>query len=159
MGADIYYESDLFEAKNQALDNCLAAEKGTPDGEEMLLRYRKALDDVEQSSDYFRDSYNSSNLLWQYDLSWWRDIGVVLDEDGHLPIAEAVKLRDIIQAKEIDKERVYKTFGESEYPFGEPVTDPDELEEWYDYFVNKRIEFLNILNRSIENNKPLYCSV
>jgi hypothetical protein len=22
----------------------------------------------------FKDSYNSSNLLWLFDLSWWRDV-------------------------------------------------------------------------------------
>jgi hypothetical protein len=27
---------------------------------------------------YFRDSYNSSNLLWPFDLSWWQDVLEVL---------------------------------------------------------------------------------
>jgi hypothetical protein len=34
---------------------------------------------------YFRDSYNRTNLLWLFDLSWWRDIGEkLIDRDGNL---------------------------------------------------------------------------
>jgi len=34
---------------------------------------------------YFRDSHNSSNLLWLFDLSWWRDVsGVLVGKDGKM---------------------------------------------------------------------------
>jgi hypothetical protein len=34
---------------------------------------------------YFRDSYNGSNLLWLFDLSWWQDVlEVLVDKDGKM---------------------------------------------------------------------------
>jgi hypothetical protein len=34
---------------------------------------------------YYRDSYNNSNLLWLFGLSWWEDVlGVLTGKDGKM---------------------------------------------------------------------------
>ncbi len=91
MGADVYLHSRFddnkrkhspaFDAAASARD--LAANSGKKERAEKLQQEVEAAHDGIYAPDgYFRDSYNKSSLLWQLDLSWWRD--VALDEDGFL---------------------------------------------------------------------------
>lgn len=51
--------------------------------EEQLLECGKRADELDSliysPSHYFRDSYNEGSLLWSLGLSWWQDIGGLID--------------------------------------------------------------------------------
>lgn len=48
---------------------------------------------------YFRDSYNTSNLLWRFDLSYWSN-DLKLNDDGDLPPSEAKRLLEMLKERE-----------------------------------------------------------
>ena len=51
------------------------------EAQEQVLRYY----DKMYQRGYFRDSYNPSNLLWLFGLSWWRDVlDVLVGKDGKM---------------------------------------------------------------------------
>lgn len=56
------------------------------------------------SNKYFRDSYNSTSILWQYNLSWWHDVAKLLNEDGNLTPETAQKLLNRMEENEDDFE-------------------------------------------------------
>jgi len=82
MGADLYLNSvfqkyrdryapkfDHWVAKRDALHK--AGQQAAADkAQKQVLRYY----DKMYQRGYFRDSYNSSNLLWLFELSWWQDV-------------------------------------------------------------------------------------
>jgi hypothetical protein len=49
---------------------------------------------------YFRDSYNDSNLLWKFGLSWWNDIIPLLDDDRYLPVQKQKTLLTMLKERE-----------------------------------------------------------
>ena len=50
---------------------------------------------------YFRDSYNPSNLLWLFDLSWWRDVSTVLvGKGGKTSPRNAERFLEVLTDKE-----------------------------------------------------------
>jgi len=162
MGADLYIQSgidttekDKWEEKfNKAVeirnaipkDNELARNAA----QEQVMEYYDKMYDADLG--YFRDSYNPTSLLWQYGLSWWTDVGDMLDEEGNLSPAEAQKLLDIIKAKEI-----------TEVNRSSDICIKDEdgyrEEEWLEYFQDKRERFITFLKTAIDLNEPIYCSI
>jgi hypothetical protein len=96
MGADLYIHGKMFdpEGKEDRLreewDELIRARNEITDksaGE--WAKLQKRIEEVgdalwENNPEYFRDSYNASNCLWPIGLSYWRDVGDMLDE-----IAEA----------------------------------------------------------------------
>lgn len=67
---------------------------------------------------YFRDSYNDSSILWQLNLSWWRDVTPILDKypdsnDGSPPEASAeilalIKSRPVPDWPDTDEGRYFR---------------------------------------------------
>ena len=157
MGADVFYEGPKYKEEQKLWEEYNKIKDSDADEsvkEHIRLRWIKSTDQLDE--DYFRDSYNNSSVLWQMGLSWWNDVGTVLDKEGRLPIDEAIKLRKIIQEHPIIKEKIeFKDFGCDPT---KPFTEKDR-EEWFQYFVEKRKTFLKMLDRSIEFNAPLICSV
>jgi hypothetical protein len=50
---------------------------------------------------YFRDSYNPSNLLWLFDLSWWRDVlDVLVGKDGKMSPRNAGRFLQMLAGRE-----------------------------------------------------------
>ena len=159
MGADIYYNSPKFLEKDMLFEkwaripNSSEAKK-----EEAHLLWKKAYNEFDESGDYFRDSYNSSSLLNIIGLSWWRDVIPMLDEEGQLPIIHAMRLWKMIEKSPIVRETIKARMEEVSFGEKEELSDK-ELDEWYDYFVEKKATFMKMLDRSIENNNPLLCSL
>jgi hypothetical protein len=87
---------------------------------------------------YFRDSYNDSCLFAQLRLSWWQDMRAYLNDDGMLVPEQAKKLYAVVQ------DRVFS-----------PTLSVKELA----YFVAKKQRFLEFLQRAIDMNEPIYCSI
>ena len=161
MGADIYLRSvsdkaratheplfhEAVERRNQA------GKSGDKAAEEAAqAEVSEHYDAMYPDDGYFRDSYNKTSLFWMMDLSWGQFGGI--DENGELPIEEAKKLRAQLADNDIDEAKFNKTFG------GRVKTDTaSSTEEWREFFADKRNRLIALLDKSIELNEPLYCSV
>jgi hypothetical protein len=70
--------------------------KNAPTNEEHLWeRSQEAVDDG-----YFRDPYNDGSVLWQYGLSWWRDITKLQDEEGVISVENTKKFLQMLAERE-----------------------------------------------------------
>lgn len=49
---------------------------------------------------YFRDSYNNSNLLWQFDLDYWNFFKSLLNDDYELSVLKAEHLLTELEKRE-----------------------------------------------------------
>ena len=50
---------------------------------------------------YFRDSYNPSNLLWLFELSWWQDVlDVLTDKKGRMSPNNARRFLQMLEERE-----------------------------------------------------------
>ena len=93
MGADLYlnsafkknrskYESKFnhWVAKRDTLQKA-GQQEAADKAQEQVWKYYDKMNE----RGYFRDSYNSSNLLWLFELSWWEDVlALFVDEDGDM---------------------------------------------------------------------------
>ena len=106
MGADLYI-SALFNRQYGAwepkLEKATAARDAAPAGtRERELAQALVEHCFKQlyAQGYFRDSYNPSNLLWKFGLSWWSDITPLLDEAGQLLPVDARHLLAVLRNRE-----------------------------------------------------------
>ncbi len=114
--------------------------------------YIESLDRIGDEEGYYRDSYNNTNLLWQYDLSYWTDVGALLDKDNFMSVANIKYFLALIAENELPNPPKLDDGA---------VVDDDEnsLEAWYNYFVEKKQKLMDFLLKAIELNEPIYCSI
>ena len=162
MGADIYLESvsdKLRAAKEKEFNDAVKVRNAIKDDNSEAFKQAQAkvseTYDAMYADGYFRDSYNGSSLFWVLGLSWWNDVGDLLDE-GYLPIPNAKKLLKMVQDAPLTLETV-QTYLNEQNKKGE--TYKDTAQEWFDHWVKKRQNFIEMLHRSIELNEPLRCSI
>ena len=109
---------------------------------------------LKSTNGYFRDSYNNSSLFAAIGKSWWgmcgKDDGI--DDNGFMSVSSMQKLREELQGIEITSDSIAKNWGDD--TFGET---PDN--ELADYMIDKRKDLLLLLDKAIELNEPLFCSV
>lgn len=152
MGADIYLKSisDKAKAEHQPMFNaaCRRREAATTEDERKAIQaeVERHYDAMYPDDGYFRDSYNRTSLFWLYGLSWWQS---PIDSSGHLPIDEAKTLRDKLVTTEFPRSKIESEFKNSD----------DPVDSWVEMFTNKRTRLIALLDKSIELNEPLYCSV
>jgi hypothetical protein len=149
MGADLYI-SPLFEKQRTRWE---------PQFEKAIRRrdslksdteeYRQAQCRVEECHEkmyaqgYFRDSYNNSNLLWKFGLSWWNDIIPMLDKDDRLSVQQAEILLEMLAEREALFEQNMEKL-----PLKEDM-----------YFRQRYGELRDFLNDAIELDKPIDTSL
>lgn len=102
---------------------------------------------------YFRDSYNSTSLMWRLGLSWWEDIAKMLDKEGNLTLEKAQELRNIVAGLPVK----YATLKELKEGHCN-VDSPNAEKEWNDYYNKKKQSFLDFLDEAIRLRQPIYCS-
>jgi hypothetical protein len=95
---------------------------------------------------YFRDSYNDYNVLWQMDLSWWRDITPMLNNHHELTVKGIKEFKAMVEAREIP--------AEPKAHDGKPITCATR-----DDYVKRRQELLDYLNQAIKEKIPIKCSL
>ena len=92
MGADLYLRP-VFEPNrkkwegkfNETIKKRDACEKGALAWNRYQQEAHECFNQM-YAEGYFRDSYNSSNLLWKFGLSWWTDVIPMLDEERKLTV-------------------------------------------------------------------------
>lgn len=99
---------------------------------------------------YFRDSYNSSNLLLRFDLSYWQN-DLQLNEDGYLPPAEARRLLAMLKEREPIFEESLQRVSDDGWS--------DSPEEVIAYFRMKYLKLRVFLKMAIQLNEPIRWSV
>lgn len=103
--------------------------------------------------DYFRDGYNDYNVLWQYGLSWWKDITPLVSEDGYMPIPNIKKFLDMIEKKDSKFQKSVKGVKISRIT-KEPLPDADK--QWY---LKKSNELKTFLRTAIKHKTEILCSL
>jgi hypothetical protein len=109
---------------------------------------------------YFRDSYNSSNLLWSLGLNYWQWLGSFVDGKGYLRPQYARIILKKIESKSVTEIRVKRHLKSQKIELdnnGKPADE--EFKELLDYFVEKRERLLRFLKMAIETDSPILCSI
>ena len=159
MGADLYLNSvfrkhrdryapkfDHWVAKRNALHK--AGQRAAADeAQKQVLRYY----DKMYQRGYFRDSYNGSNLLWLFDLSWWRDVleGLV-GKDGKMSPENAEHFLRLLG----DRESVFQANLAKVKP-----ADGETRAEVEKYFRKKYEHLKTFLRRAIDRKECIQCSL
>lgn len=179
MGADIYLNSafeaskaqyqPIFDAAVEARNRKLQELGNVPLDHPTIAPLQEKVTDAYEalfSTGYFRDSYNDSNFLWTRDLSWWADVGEMLDGEGYLPIDKTKELRERILAApalttEFVREHVEarrKRNADNGWGEFKPASDED-VEAWREFWVEQQEKLIALIDQSIALDEPLLCSV
>jgi hypothetical protein len=151
--------------------------------EGLIAHTTKGFDAMRASGGYFRNGYNSGDVMWAMGLTWHGTFSPMLDQ-AHLPIERARELIAMIEARPLNRERVAAHIfehmddgAEPDHPFVgrglqwasdaaataagkrfEPLGPPD-LDQLFQFLNTRRDELLAILRKSVELDEPLYCSL
>jgi hypothetical protein len=159
VGADSYLNSifrkhrdkyepkfDHWVAKRNALHK--AGQREAADrAEKQVLKYFEKM----HERGYFRDSYNPSNLLWLFDLSWWQDVlEVLVDKDRKMSPANAGRFLRML----VDREPVFEAKLKKVKPAkGETRAEVEE------YFRDKYERLKAFLQQAIDRKECIECSL
>lgn len=99
---------------------------------------------------YFRDSYNSTSVLWRLGLSWWQDLEPdVRDEDADINCSPELcrQFLDKVQSAEL------KLPTRAELIANHAKVDDGEnsVEAWHKFYTEHRDNLIAFLKRAIEN--------
>lgn len=114
--------------------------------------------DLMHADGYFRDSYNSSSVLWQYDLSWWNDI-VPLCKDGKLNAEGIKKFLALLDTHEKNFEHNMVEGRRRENLSGEEVQEPVPTQEEEKYFRDAAEELRAFLNEALREGIEIDASL
>jgi len=92
---------------------------------------------------YFRDSYNDSNLLNKFGLSWWNDVVPMLNDKSQLTPEKASALLSMLKEREDEFE----------------CNLASQQEPAKRYFRQKYEMFKQFLNQAIQLGVPIDCSL
>lgn len=102
---------------------------------------------------YFRDSYNNSNLLWQFGLDYWVWLESLLNKQGDLTPA---KIKLVLKTLK-DNEPVFEKNLASQNHFDEwTLEDGDDKEKYYRQKYEQLKKFLNL---ALKKDLPIGCSI
>ncbi len=98
---------------------------------------------------YFRDSYNSSNLLWMFELSWWGDVlDKLTNDEGWMSPANAWRLLEMMQEKETLFEEKLQQL----------ELDEDESQAEVEAYFRQKYERLKaFLQEGIDRKEAIHC--
>jgi hypothetical protein len=159
VGADLYLNSvfrkhrdryapkfDHWVAKRKALHKA-GQQEAADKAQKWVLKYCGKM----HERGYFRDSYNSSNLLWLFDLSWWQDVlEVLVDKDGKMSPRNAKRLLQMLADRKLIFEANLKKVKPAK---GETRAEVEE------YFRDKYERLKAFLRQAIDRKESVQCSL
>ena len=160
MGADLYIQSIYKENEakwNPKFRDAVARrDAATEEGNQTLADeiQKEVMECYEQMNaiGYFRDSYNTSSILWLLGLSWWENIGAMLNKRNFLSVTKAKKLKKMIAEKEVPE--ITREWLE-ENGYGEE----QDIAQVNKYYKDAKDELLAFLDKAIEMKEAIYCSI
>jgi hypothetical protein len=137
---------DHWVAKRKTLYK--AGQREAADGaQKQVLKYFEKM----HERGYFRDSYNSSNLLWLFDLSWWQNVlEVLVDQDGKMSPENAESFLRLLE----DRESVFQANLAKVKP-----ADGETRAEVEQYFRKKYERLKAFLRQAIDRKESVQCSL
>tara|TARA_R110001606_G_scaffold384405_1_gene547252 strand:- start:463 stop:918 length:456 start_codon:yes stop_codon:yes gene_type:complete len=151
MGADLYIEGaikSLHEELNPLFEDAVHArnkieDKDSKEFKDASDKVHSIYNDMYPTDLYFRDSYNSSSLMWSLGISWWKDVIPMLDDESMLSTEKAQDLIKMIEDSEIK------------------LTDEQEERSDLDseYFENQKVGLIKFLKTAVENKSSIECSL
>lgn len=161
MGADIKIRSiaePAYEINNPMfIVACDARDKAGTDKEKEKFQadVDKFYDLMNPDDGYFRDSYNGSNMLWKFGMSWWTDVAQFLDGDNMMSVENMQVFKTMLEnaimvgitREYLEKEGCIVDGGEN------------SAKSWAESFEQERKKLLLLLQRAIELNEPIHCSI
>lgn len=100
---------------------------------------------------YFRDSYNSTSVLWRLGLSWWQDLNPdITDEEAEVNCSPQLcrQFLEKVQAAH------FTLPTRRELEDGHATVEDEgsnSVEGWHNYYTAKRDRLVAFLKRAIEN--------
>ena len=175
MGADLYLNSvwePCWANNKERLLNAPTAD-ATSDLSSISAAATEMYDEMRASGGYFRNGYNSGDVMWAMGLSWPRTVGGMLDSEGYLPVERARELLAMIEARPLTKERLAQhyldhiTHSVEQHPITgwffrslrELTPPPPDFDHLVAFLRQRRTELIALLKRSIALNEPLLCSL
>jgi hypothetical protein len=178
MGADLYLNSvwkPWWANNNERVLNTPKID-ATSDASSISAAATKMYDEMRASGGYFRNGYNSGDVMWAMGLSWPFTVGEMLDSEGYLPVERARELLAMIEARPLTKEKLthhyFDHMTNEQHPItgwiarslgqGNNIVLPAPLPD-FDCLAallqQRRTELIALLKKSIALNEPLLCSV
>jgi len=152
MGADLYMNKGFEKREKKFAKQIQEALDKTKDDPDDKVKHQKAIDlydDLYSSDVYFRDSYNSGNLLWSLGLSWWEDVTELMDEQGDLHPLQIQKLINMVESKTVNVSNDFQKSMPDDWGEGEALN----------YFEESRESLIKFLKKAIDTNDSIGCSV
>ena len=142
----------LFDAAVQRRDSLPRGSKAAEAAQMEVTKYYELM----RSEGFFGDSYNHTSALWTLGLSWWRDVIPMCNEQGELEKENLRKFREMVAAA-----NQWLPSGRQLRKNGARVeeTGDNSLEEWHKYYHEKRQRLLVFLDRAIQLNTAVHCSL
>ena len=146
MGADLYIRPIFERQRNRyapkfyhwvTIREASVSQNERAQAQEQVARYF----DLMYAKGYFRDSYNDSNLLCRFELSWWEDVVPRLNAQHALDVTQTTWLLRTLK----EHEPVFKA---------STAKDPQR-----DYFVQTYRELRAFLRLALQRNEPIECSM
>ena len=170
MGADLYINSlsDPLKEKYQPLfdkwvdiRNDLEEGKERDKAQENVSKY---YDKMFSEKGYFRDSYNCSSIMWQYDMSWWSDMGngAYINDEGEMTPDSIYKLIELLDLRkkifEENLQSILKGTNEHLDNASDSKTESGR-KDWVKYFREKDKSFRAFLKNALDLEECIYCSI
>ena len=122
-------------------------QEAADEAQKQVLRYYNKM----YQRGYFRDSYNGSNLLWLFNLSWWRDVlEVLVGKDGKMSPENAECFLRLLE----DREPVFQANLAKVKP-----ADGEAREDVEQYFRKKYERLKAFLRKAIDRKECIQCSL
>jgi hypothetical protein len=159
MGADLYLNSvfrkhrdryapkfDHWVTKRNALQKA-GQQEAADKAQKQVLKYFEKMNE----RGYFRDSYNGCNVLWLFELSWWRDVSdVLVGKDGKMSPENAEHFLRLLE----DREPVFEANLKKVKPAkGETRAEVEK------YFRDKYERLKAFLQQAIDRKESIQCSL
>jgi hypothetical protein len=119
---------------------------------------------------YYCNDYNARDVMWAMGLAWPGTIGTMLDVNYYLLIERARELVTMIKARPLTEERLRRhyleivTNGVNNHPvvgvlvkLMPPQSGPPDFDCFANLLRCRRKQLLQILQKSIALNEPLFC--
>ena len=148
MGADLYIEK--------------------MDRDQQHTGFRRAVD-----LGYFRDAYNNSNILWQFDLSYWTDISKrfanhesLMDPTNTKRLLKLLEKREVVFEENLKGmlEKTNRVWDfEEDIKTGRKTHKPAKLtakqrKEWAEFYRKGHKELKTFLQKAIDMKSNIICS-
>ncbi len=105
---------------------------------------------------HYKEGYSTpDSIIWTLGLSWHRDVGSMLDNDSYLQPDKARELLALVK----NNAQKFPTAQDLIERFAKVDKDKNSIEAWHKKYADGRKELIEFLEKAIELNEPIYCSI